>query len=698
MSMSPESAETISACRALFLQRFDALLQEAGLLSSPAIQAILRGAGIYFDGVVASSRRGGFRAEVNGMTASRLTLVGEDDLELKLRFDNLSARLFQETGGDLWKIHLRFVSLLKRPDLSKTLNPVGPNAIVRGLEEMFGAAGATTLDKKLDLLERIESRLQQSLPLLYAEINDYLAGQGAEAVQPGIVSSADVVHKVVGAAATEGTLLSLQQALLSRLPAAMASPVSMASSGSAAVSSLMTKASMERLIFRLDELDRQGGYAPTLMPGSSPRLEALIPGLFSDENTGSPQQPKSLSAAELGVPAMAPEGLAIDTLAMIFETIFEHPALPDALKAVISSLQITMLKLAMKDAVFFSDATHPARLLLDRMGLAMLGLPADVPARHPVCAQLFEIAGQLRSRYAGDISVFDTALSQVDTLIATRNANILRSAESYLPLLEQLEQRDQVALESHLALDKLIERGLPAPIREFIDKHWRRVLPLVLSEHGPNSPQWQAHNSVIEGLLWTFQPKVAPEDRKALAQRLPEILRLLKAGMERIGMTVEAQEAFLDATFALQTQALRTSQAISMVESVDAKESEAIEARGLKKTPGKPVLGELRLGDQLLRTLDFEGSQPAPARPLPCQPGDWLEVGLGDGETCVAYLCHLSPVSQRALLCNPDIGLALVMHPAILEQQCRDGVAHVCSSVSLFDAAAGRALRRTTKT
>ena len=153
MSTSPEPAETISACRALFLQRVGALLQEAALLSSPAIQAIQRGAGIYFDDVVASSRRGGFRAEVNGMTASRLTLVGEDDLELKLRFDNLSARLFQETGGDLWKIHLRFVNLLKRPDLSKTLNPVGPNAIVRGLEEMFGAAGATTLDKKLDLLE-----------------------------------------------------------------------------------------------------------------------------------------------------------------------------------------------------------------------------------------------------------------------------------------------------------------------------------------------------------------------------------------------------------------------------------------------------------------------------------------------------------------------------------------------------------------
>lgn len=95
MSMSPESAETISACRALFLQRFDALLKEAPLLSGPAIQAILRGVGIYFDDVIGSRRGGAFRAEVDGMTASRLTLVDEDDLELEIRLDNLSAKLFR---------------------------------------------------------------------------------------------------------------------------------------------------------------------------------------------------------------------------------------------------------------------------------------------------------------------------------------------------------------------------------------------------------------------------------------------------------------------------------------------------------------------------------------------------------------------------------------------------------------------------
>jgi len=692
MSTPPDALATITACRALFLQRLGTLLQECCVLSGPAIQAILRGVEAYFDEVIAS-RRGSFREEVDGLTASHLTLMGDDDLELELRLDNLSARLFQEAGGELWKIHLRFVTLLKRTDLAKSHNPVGPNAIVRGLEEMFGAAGAITLDKKLGLLERIEARLQQSLPAVYVEINDFLAGQGAEAAQPSIVSSADNTrpNTVAGIAAAETTMLALQQALLARLPK-MAQPVAKAGSGKPA--SMMSQATMERLIFRLDELDRQGSFAPTV---TSPRLEALIPGLFSDETAGSPPPPKALSAAELGVPATAPEGLAIDTLAMIFESILDHPKLPDALKAVISSLQISILKLAMQDAGFFSDAAHPVRRLLDHMGVAMLGLPLDVPVRHPVCKRLFEIAGQLRSGFKGDIAAVNAALAQVEALIAERNASLAHGVQPYLPLFEQIEQRNQAAIESRLALDKLIGRGLPAPIHEFLDNTWRRVLQLVLAEHGPASSQWQAHNKVIEELLWTFEPKAAAEDRKALARRLPEILKLLKAGMERVDMPAEAQAAFLDASFSLQTQALRMGQGVGVAESPERAETGAIEASLPQKAVGKPVAGELRAGEWRLNTLDFAGSQPAISRSLPCQPGDWLEIRLADGASCVAYLSYLSPTSQRALFYNPDFGLALAMHPAILDQQFQQGVARVCSSTSLFDAAADRALRCTTK-
>lgn len=694
MPTTPDNFETIAACRALFLQRLGMLLQESRVLSGLAIQAIQRGTGAYFDEVVAG-RRGGFREGVDGLTAAHLTLMGDDDLELEIRLDNLSARLFQETGGDLWKIYLRFVTLLRRPDLAKTLNPVGPNAIVGGLDEMFRAAGAITLDKKLEMLSRIESSLLQDLPAVYVKINSFLAVQGAEAAQPSIVSSADVSRKesVSGAVATEANVLALQQTLLSRLPKT-AQPMVKTDAG--AVSSLMTQATLERLIFRLDELDRQGSFAPTM---TAPRLEALIPGLFPDESAGAPL-PKSLSATELGVPATAQEGLAIDTLAMIFASILDHPKLPEALKSVISSLQIIILKLAIKDAGFFTDAAHPARRLLDRMGVAMLGLPLDAPARHPVCQRLFEIAGQLRSRSKGDVAAVNAALAQVEAMIAERNAGVVRGAQRYIPLLEQLDQRDQAAVESRLALDKLIGRGLPEPIKEFLDITWRRVLQLVLAEYGPHSSQWQIHNKVIEELLWTFEPKAAVEDRKALAKRLPEILNLLKAGMERVDMPAEAQAAFLDASFALQTQALRTGQGVSIAESLQPAETKASDVSGAslaRKIVGKPVAGELQVGEWRLSTLDFASSQPASSWSLPCQPGDWLEIQQADGASCVACLSYLSPKSQRALFCNPDFGLALAMHPAILDRQFQEGRAKVFSSTSLFNTAVERALRRTTK-
>lgn len=699
MSTPPDSIETITACRALFLLRLGALINENGTLSGPAIQAIQRGASAYFEGVIAGNERSGFHQEVDGLTSSRLTLVGEDELELEIRLDNLSSRLFQETAGDLWKIHLRFITLLKRPDLSKTSNPVGPNAIVQGLEEMFAAAGASNLDKKLDLLERIEAQLLEKLPLLYVEIDDFLAGHGAEAAQPSIITTAENAQK--SPAASESTLLALQQALLSRMPSMSQSNsgggYAGGSGGSDAVASLLSQASLERLIFRLDELDRQGQFTPTFKIGTTPQLEMLIPGLFSEAEAHPVSQPKSLSAAELGIPAMAPEALAIDTLAMIFETIFDHPVLPDALKAVISSLQITMLKLAMQDAAFFTDPSHPARLLLDKMGLAMLGLPVDVPARHPICKQLFEIAGQLRSHFSGDVAVFNTALEQVEALIADRNTSIAKAAEPYIEILEQFHMRDQAVVESRLALDKLLVGGIPAPVREFLDDIWLKVLQQIWTESGAESSQWQAHQDVIHDLLWTFQPKALAADRKALAKRLPEILKLLKNGMERVGMSVEAQAAFLDVSFALQTQALRASLVTSAVDSTDVESDASNAVNGMLPAAGEPCFGEICSGDKLLRTFGFAGNYSTSVRPLACQPGDWLEFSLNNGEMPVARLCHITSNNQWALLFNLETAFALAIHSAILEKQLSDAVAHVCSSVSLFDAAANRALHRTAK-
>jgi hypothetical protein len=687
MAVLSDSFHLLNDTRALFLKYLGALLQGSGVLSGSAIQAIQGGAAAYFDEVTATDRRGSFAEEVDGLTSSRITLVGEDDLELGIRLDNMSARLFESTGGSLWRTHLRFVTLLRRPDLPKTANPVGPKGIAQGLNAMFEAAGAAQIDKKLQLLDRVEACLIEGLPALYAEINDFLDRGGVEAAPATIIGSQEAPATAESLAKRGNSLLALQQTLLAKAPG-MAEALQFQPVAGGAAASLLNQAMLERLMQRLDELDRRG------MPAAQPAmaLESLIPGLFNADGT-TINRPKAVNSAELGIPGSATESLAIDTLAMIFETIFANPALPDALKAAISSLQITLLKVAMKDSALFANEQHPARQVIDRMGLAVLGLPNDVPVRHLVCARLFEIATRLRSEYTGEMSAFETALSELDALVAERNIAISEASLAYLPLIGTLERHDEAAIRAGVALDKFIETNPPPAIRSFLEKTWRQLLQSVWLEHGEQGSAWHESIAVIDDLLWTIQPKADPDERKMLARRLPDILKRLKTGIDRIGMAAETQAAFLDECFELQTRALRSTAPPAASPDL----GRELFSKDISTT-SPSVDGHFEQDGLSLETLDFTDFQPAPSRPLPCKKGDWVEFVTAGGEKRLAHLCHIGRVSQRLLLLNPDAGsgLALAVHPAILDRQLRAGEAHVASGNSLFETAASLALRQTT--
>lgn len=693
MAVLADSYHLLSDTRALFLKHLGALLQDSDLISVSAIKSIQNGAAAYFDEMATTNRRGTFAEEVDGLTSSRITLLGEEDLELGIRLDDMSARLFEKTGGSLWKTHLRFVTLLKRPDLPKSANPVGPKGIAEGLMAMFEAAGAVAINKKLELLDRIEACLLAGLPALYAEINDFMERSGIEAAQPTIISSpggqgSQESPKPPGAtpAIPENALLALQQSLLSRMPALADSPQMPTSGGAAA--SLLNQATLERLVLRLDELDRQGVFDQKFAPGKT--TEGMIPALFTNDGDIA-SQPKVLKSAQLGIPTTAGESLAIDTLATIFEAIFANPALPDTLKAVISSLQITLLKVAMKDSTLFTNDQHPARLVIDRMGQAVLGLPNDVSARHPVCVRLFEIATRLRSENTGDMAAFEKADAQLDALLAERSATIDEAAKSYLPLIEQLERGDEAARKVRASIEKFIATNPPKVIRDFIEQAGSQLLQSIWLEHGEQSSEWQESLTLIDDLLWTVQPKADADERKTLARRLPDILKRLRAGMKRIGLSPEAEAAFLDDCFDLQTRALRALPTAPLIEEPGA----GLFPSGVFAAPKVPVSKQLTVGETVLATLDFAEFRPAPNRALPCKEGDWLEFSVAEGERRIGRLCHISPGSQRLLLINPESALALAMHPAILDRQLRDGEARISSASSLFETAASAALRQT---
>ena len=691
--MISDNFEILRDTRALYLRQLASLLRDSLLFSAADVTAVQQGAGEYFDEMASAKGRGSFRDEVDGLTSSRITLVGEDDLEFGIRVDNFTARLFEATGSTLWKLHLRFMTVLRRPDLPKGDNPVGPKGIANGLRDMFAKQGAIPLDNKLDLLDKIEDYLVKNLPAVYDTVETFLGKSGIETAQTNIVTSPESPQQKAPTGSTGvapdsiNALIALQTALLSRLPVApVASGIPIGqvvgavpqAAGGGAASSLLNQASLDRLLHRLSELDRAGDYRnPTLQMGDAPDNTELFPTLFKDE-TASRQ--RSLNSTELGIPAHAPEGLAIDTLSLIFEAIFEDPALPDALKAVLSSLQITTLKLAMRDASLFSEGAHPARQVIDKMASAMLGLPLDTPNRHPICLKLFEIAGKLRSDFAGDPEAFRHAAEQLELLQAERQQEVIAAAQAYLPLLQQLDRCDQVAEETKAAA----EIRVPVDLVDFFQKSWPQVMQQIETESGSNSNIWQDHKKAIDKLLWSFEPKTDLEQRKELSAQLPFVLKTLKGGMVRIGMAPAAQQRVLDTCFDLQTQALRGIAPQTVLLGADKEDAEPQPVRR------EPIAGELKAGSLTLATLDFP--EPVPSVPVPCQVGNWIGRS-GEWSRLPRMVCFVSPDSQRHLLFNPHTGTALAVHSVILTRQLNSGEAVLLGKESLFERAAARALK-----
>ena len=666
----PDDAwEILRDCRAWFLRQAGQLLREADPVSAEALAAYLRAIGGYFDEKTTSERRNSFD-QLGDLTASNISLVGESDLELDIRLGSFAALLTETNGKELWRVYLRFVTLLGRPDLSPADNPVGPKAFAGGLTALCGVVDEAS-DRTLERIGRLEEHFSEFLPALYAGLNDFLIGRQVSAAQPAIVTAPDLASAAPAGGTAGGIAIDPAVALQRSLRGQARRGGGDTTMGAGIAASLLSQAMFGRLLARLDDLERVGQGADGGTEGKAPC---------------------ALDSTRLGVPAEAPEAAAIDALAMIFEAIFASPTLPDPIRMALSSLQIPTLRALMLDRDFFAADAHPARQLLDKMARAAVGLPPDVSARHPLCIIIQQIASRVRGEFVNDTQVLSRYVGELDKLIARRDHAAAQAAASYRPLIQLLEQGDQADMASRKAIDAFCLRSdVPPAISRFLRDHWQRLLRQIWLESGEESAEWRENKAVVDQLLWSVQPKVDMEARKRLAGELPQMLQRISAGMLRVSVPEAARAEFLDACFALQTAAMRGAPRQGV-------EPVAPEAPAMARTAAgvAPALSELRSGVQRLRIYDLAGAARAAGRyrPSPLHAGDWLSFRFPGDQPICGRICHVARGTGKMLLANPDWEFAVLLHPAIAESQLRDGEAAIDSRGSLFNAAAEQALRR----
>ena len=667
-------------CRQLYLKLISQLLQEGDRLPEDALDAFQREAGAFFDEMTSPQRKSGFQEAVQ-LTASCISLVAENDLEIEIRLGEFTARLLEKSGGELWQVYLRFVTLLQRPDLSTADNPVGPKGIAKGLGALCRVLNENH-EKTLAHLTHLENYFADHLSVIYRNLDDFLAGKAVDAAQPAVITSPSAARTGISetranpAAALQRNLLGPQ---FSNIYPSGDNP------GSFATAALYSQAMLDRLLTRLDELECSLPYAANSMSLPSlgqASLETLIPGLFTEESADVPKKemPRSLKSSELGVAGNAPEAATIDALALIFEAIFASEQLPDAIKSVLSSLQIPLLKAAMLDATFFTTEHHPARDVIDKIAYAALGLPHDVPASHPLCTSLQSIAGRLRSELSRDMHVFEKYAGALDSLISGREQSIRKIAGTYTKLLPEFQRRYQAAIRSRKIIDQFHEQQVPASISRFLHNHWSVVLEKDWLDGGEQSASWQKNIEVIKELLWSVQPKSEIDGRKQLAKILPGMLRQLNEGMAQSAVPENVMAEFLDDCFALQTAAMRgvtnTAQTADTVLPAPVERLTSIASDSL-----------------ILKTcLTNEATSSLPA----LRTGDWVEFDYA-GQLHQGCLIVVPDSESCCLLVNPEWSFSVAMSFAAFNRQLAEKRACPIAISSLFNSAAEKALHNTPK-
>jgi hypothetical protein len=673
-------AQVLLASRNLFQQRLRKIVGEAGGNISGCLDAFSGEVGKAHDMLASAQPLDGFD-EAASLTASRLTLIGDDDLEVGIRLTEIATHLRDAGGRALWRSRSLYLTLLQRSTMGPDDNPVGPEAICEGLAAICAQYDGST-EQTFTVLDRIEDLLCRGLPALYDEINDLLTKLGVEPTQaqhPGARFTAP--SRAAGEqpssssprAASSNALLLLQDVLRHR----SGLPQAPAGDQAASVNSLLDGTAtvmLENLLDRLTALELRSTLSP----------------FAAGEDEGSAPAPRPLKSSDLDLPLGSTETLTLDTMALIFEAIFESADLPETVKGIIGRLQIPLLKLAIVDPSLFANSEHPARVLINRMARAAVGLPLNANRDHPLCKRIADLAAALHDSQKGGSEALGEALAKLEALIGERDQAVREAASGHISLV--------VAHEQAIAAEEVAENWLRASlartrspeIATFLERYWVRVMAAAAQAGGTDGARWQQDSATGGELIWSVQPKQSNEERKHLAGLASSLIKRIGSGLDEIGISRAERLPFLNRLFDLQTAALR------------GQAQDGARLAGMPPERRRPSGPAAKTGARMLareglqvQYLALPDEQEHGARTSSgWQVGDWLRFSLPEQEQTplCGLCCWQSPSSPTIVLFNPDWGYAVAMPRALLDQQVRAGRAQVVSGIATFDIAAERAL------
>lgn len=623
-----------------------------------------------FDATIGSIKRNESQEQTTSL--DQLELVELGDMEEQIAVKALASRLQDGCEESVFAAGRRLAFLSGMEDAPLSLETVLAEAVHAALTES-DLSGAL----RLEVLSSLARHGVETIGPVFRDLNSFLVGRRVLPTVKRIYSRA---QKAKAASSESGKASTVDAsdvfALLQRLVPSGSAGAGVISSGSGmvsagpvtAMSAEAMAAAMQRVMISLDSL--QHVLPP---PSAIPTANVL----------------REFRSSDVGQGLDHLDAVTVDIVATLFDFIFDDKAVSDPIKAVVGRLQIPVLKVAMLDKSFFSSKLHPARRLLDSLSRAAARCGPQAGHEDPLYAHIASIVDRVQSDFKQDSRLFDVLCRELDDFLDRQESQADERALKAAPLVAEQERRELAAVAADAVLAAWLTLPLPAAVADILNTEWRALL--VRQYLQDDTEGWESAVSTASDLVASVEPVAAAAGRKALAAKLPTLVKRIHDGLDLAGVSMERRVALLDCLFSLHAAVLRgtappveTVLADTVVVLEPALVAESIEADGA-------LIQRVSLVDSANVPV-LEDDSDTQRRVDELQRGDWVEFPGGQSGPVRYRLSWVSPERGIMLFTNPHSPKALSVAPAALALQLERGEAAIVPVEPIFERAVSRAL------
>lgn len=530
-----------------------------------------------------------------------LSLVAEDELEELVAADNMVTKAERECSSGLKQLTTRLDTLIENQTVTLKNNPFGPEVICHSFIQV-----CKTLDldikAKLVLFKLFDRYVMNELQQVHQQCNTVLVdggilanlgGDKRPANRSSTTKEIDVENTAADEASSNDVFADLQ-GLLHRLPR----PTMSAASGLVAPGQAppIPRQTLMQLLQTV-----QTSLAPQMVQQQHAAMAGVGPQQLDVQQTLSsllgarmPEKPMSIGQVDDD---------AINLVAMLFQFILDDRNLAAPMKALISRLQIPIIKVSILDKSFFSKGGHPARKLLNEIASASLGwVPTGNIDRDPLYSKVSSIVDKVQQEYDGGSDLFQDVLADFIAFLE-KDKRRINLVEQRTIKAEDGKAKSELArtIVQNALNERVAGKSLPKVVITLLEQAWSNVLFLICLKDGEENKNWQEALQVVDDLLWSIEPMENTEARQQLLAMVPQLLKDLRAGLTRIAYNPFDMNQLLTDLEAIYLSQLKQLNTVKLAASEQ-------ETRETEKTLDQ-VLEERERGAVSLEALDAELDQ-----------------------------------------------------------------------------------------